>query len=556
MMKRILCLVLSALMILSFVGCSEKTKEEDMIDIGMDMSKGTVTLSLYVMSESAVSPEQEALVEEAANKIVDKYNIKLDIRYYTEDKYYTVLEDHLKKGKDGLAKINEEPYYIDENCRPIKYYPPIRDEQVDVFYFGGYDKYQKYMDAGYLADFASDLTNEGSSLKSGISSILYENATAGSEVYMMPVNAAIGEYTYMLLNKSVLKSTQLVASDITSLVSAECADLLETVKNHYPDYVPLYSSVGALAFDDIKFFGTDDKGFASNNFSILAGTYGASWSFGEENHYPEMSGINATKDNGSLTAIEQIKALKQYEFNGYYSDEDKPFAVGYVKGGTEIFDEYGDDYEIVVLEAPTLTTEGFYENMMAINTTTSDVAKSTRLLAELYSNPELINVIVRGVEGENYIVTSSDVLDKNDEPYEVLEVQVTDDKYVYEIDPNKIGNPANVRPTVDEDPLKYERILKQNREARVDLLFGYTLYGSKVKLTPMTKIAEYSVTAYNKLVDAHSSAELDAALAEIDAMMESEEVKAIFADGGIASNYMKWLTDNKIYVAPAEEKTN
>ena len=556
-MKKILCLVLSALMILSFVGCSKKTKEEDMIDIGKDMSNGTVTLSLYIMAEAAVSPEQEALVEEAANKILDKHNIKVDIRYYTEDKYYTVLEDHLKKGKDGLEKIKEEPYYIDENLRPVKYYPPIRDEQVDVFYFSGYDKYQKYMKAEYLADFSSDLTNEGSSLKSGISSVLYENATAGSEVYMMPVNAAIGEYTYMLLNKSVLKSTQLKASDIESLVSDKCVDLLKTVKTHYPEYTPLYSSVGTLAFDDIKFFGTDAQGFADNKFSILAGTYGASWGFGEENHYPAMSGINATKDNGSLTAFEQIRTLKEYEFNGYHSSSDtKPFAVGYVKGGPEVLDKYSDDYEIVVLEAPTLTTEGFYENVMAINATTSDVAKSTKLLAELYSNKELINVLVRGVEGENYIVTDSKALDENDEPYEVLEVQVTDEKFVYKIDPNKIGNAANVRPTADEDPLKYDRILKQNRDAKEDLLFGYTLYGVNVKLDPMTKIAEYSATAYNKLIEADNSAELDAAFAEIEKMMESEEVKAVFADGGIASKYIKWLTDNKIYVAPAEGTTN
>ena len=33
-------------------------------------------------------------------------------------------------------------------------------------------------------------------------------------------------------------------------------------------------------------------------------------------------------------------------------------------------------------------------------------------------------------------------------------------------------------------------------------------------------------------------------------MLASEEVKAIFADGGVSAYYMKWLTDNKIYVAP------
>ena len=556
MKKKILCLALSVLMIVaSFVSCGDKTKEEEMMDIGMDMSKGTVTLSLYIMAEEPVSAEQEALVEKAANEIVDKHNIKLDLRYFTEKDYYTTLEDHLQKGKDGLEKIKEEPYYIDENSRPVKYYPPINDCQVDVFYFSGYDRYQKYMDAEYLADFASDLTNEGSSLKSGISSLYFENATAGSEVYMMPVNKAIGEYTYMLLNKDILKSNQLVASDITSLVSDNCAELLKTVKTHYHEYAPLYSSVGALALDDIKFFGTDAKGFATDKFSILAGTYGSTWSYGEENHYPVMSGINATKDNGTLNAFDQIRTLKEYEFNGYYTDTaSKPFAVGYVKGGPEIVDKYSDDYEVVVLEAPKLTTEAFYDGVMAINATTSDAAKSARLLAELYSNVELINVLVHGVEGENYIMTNSDVFDENDEPYEVVEKQVTEDKYIYNIDANKIGNPANVYPTVDEDPLRAERILQQNREAKKDLLFGYTLYGSSVKLDPMTKIAEYSATVYDKLIEADNSTELDAVFAEIEKMMESEEVKAVFADGGISAKYMSWLTDNKIYVEPKTEE--
>jgi hypothetical protein len=394
-------------------------------------------------------------------------------------------------------------------------------------------------------------------LKGGVSSVLYENVkTVNGKYDMMPVNNAVGEYTYMLLNKKVLSSTQFNTDSIASPVSDTCAELLEMVKEYYPDYAPLYSSEGVLAFDDVKFFGTDEKGFASDDFSIIAGTYDSSWNYGVANAYPVMSGINATVDSGAKTVAEQIKVLKNYEFNGYYAteaDADKPFAVGYVKGGLEVFEKYSDDYEVIVLDTPTLTTDALYENVMAISSQTKSLSASARILAELYTNTELINILANGVEGENYIWKTSEVLDKNDEPYRVIERQAKDDRYVYNIDHSKLGNVANIYPTVDDDPARSERILEQNSDAKKDLLLGYTLYGSGINLDAMTKVAEYSASAYEKLLAAKDNDELDAVFAEIETMVASEEAQAVIKND-IANHYMKWLTEKKIYVAPTEEK--
>ena len=564
MKKKILSLALCVIMILtSLVGCAEKSRDELMNQIGEETSKGAVTLTMYILAEEKVSAEQELLVENAVNDIVDSYKIKLDLKYFTENDYYTTLEKNLARmktyygNKENLSKETEAPVYTDDNGLPTTYYPPNEEFQVDLFYFGGYDKYKLYKEKGYLANFTTELTNSASSLKGGISSILYENVKAlNGEYNMLPVNAAVGEYTYMLVNKKVLSSTQFKLDDIVSPVSAKCAELLSMVKGYYPEYVPLYSSEGVLSLDDVKFFGTDANGFASDDFSILAGTYNSDWSNGQENAYPIMSGINATVNNGNGTAIEQIKTLKSYEFNGYYAteaDADKPFAVGYVKGGLEVVDEYSDDYEVVVVDTPKLTTEALYENAIAISSQTKSLSSSARVLTELYTNEEFANILAHGVEGENYVWTTSDVLDKNDEPYRVIKKQAKDDRYIYNIDPYKIGNVAAIYSTIDDDPARSQRILDQNSDAKKDLLLGYSLYGSGINLDAMTKISEYSKTAYDKIIAAKNEAELEAALAEMNAMLESDEVKAVFADGGVSAYYMKWLTDSKIYVAPATE---
>ena len=100
MKKKILCLALCVLMIVaSFVGCAEKSRDELMNQIGEETSKGAVTLTMYILAEDKVSAEQELLVENAVNDIVDSYKIKLDLKYFTEDEYYTTLEKNLARMK-------------------------------------------------------------------------------------------------------------------------------------------------------------------------------------------------------------------------------------------------------------------------------------------------------------------------------------------------------------------------------------------------------------------------------------------------------------------------
>ena len=586
-----------------FAGCADKDKADVMNKIGMEASEGAVTLSMYLMSEAPVSDEQELAMEAAVNAITEKeFKVHLDLKYFTADKYYETLEADLKKmteyySGDGIGKKEDTPVYTDDNGLPATYYPPIEEFDVDIFYFGGYDKYVKYSEAGYLKDISTEVDGSAKALKAVINTNLLNQVKALNGKYdMIPTNRAIGEYTYLLLNKKVLQETQYAASDITSLVDEDCQDLLSLVDDIFGDeYVPLKSYTNELDLIDVEYFGVDANGMMTDDFSLIAGTYNNSWVYGAAGSYPEMSHILNTKNSGRLSAQEQIKVLKGYEFNGYFGDEadaDKPFAVGYIKGGAEVVEKYGDDYEIVPVQMPKLETEDLYEHVMAISEKTNSVKQSAEIITHLNTNEEFRNLILYGIEKENYIWVDAigedgnPVIDEDGNVYKVVSRITDDPDKVYVMDKNKTGNVVYAYPAVGENPLASDYALAQNQDLQLDYTLGFNLYNASfaklgdLDLTALKAVTVASASFYQKIVDAKTEDALNAVLDEIKAYVDGADVKAVLdmpgmeeapetdapaEDGGedtpveeekdytsVAAYYDEWLTAKALKVVEAE----
>lgn len=586
-----------------FASCAEKDKADVMNKIGQEASEGAVTLSMYLMSEAPVSDEQELAMETAVNAITEKeFKVHLDLKYFTADEYYNVLEADLKKmtefySGEGIGKKEENPVYTDENGLPITYYPPIEDFDVDIFYFGGYDKYVKYSEAGYLKDISTEVDGSAKALKAVINTNLLNQVKALNGKYdMIPTNRAIGEYTYLLLNKKVLQETQYAAGDITSLVDEDCQDLLSLVDDIFGDeYVPLKSYTNELDLIDVEYFGVDANGMMTDDFSLIAGTYNNSWAYGAAGSYPEMSHILNTKDCGRLSAQEQIKVLKGYEFNGYLGDEadaDKPFAVGYIKGGAEVVEKYGDDYEIVPVQMPKLETADIYEHVMAISEKTNSVKQSAEIITHLNTNEEFRNLILYGIEKENYIWVDAigedgnPVIDEDGNVYKVVSRITDDPEKLYVMDKNKTGNVIYAYPAVGENPLASDNALAQNQDLQLDYTLGFNLYNASfaklgdLDLTALKAVTVASASFYQKIVDAKTEDALNAVLDEIKAYVDGADVKAVLdmpgmeeapetdapaEDGGedtpveeekdytsVAAYYDEWLTAKALKVVEAE----
>ena len=438
MKKKILCLALCVIMVVaSLVGCQEENKQEIMNAIGKEASKGALTVTVMLLAEEKVSTEQEELVEAAVNEHMSYYNIRLDLKYYTEDKYYDTLEENLEmmykvsKGEVKAATNNKESetkyLYIDENGLPTVYYPPNPDYHVDIFYFGGYDRYLKYKSIdingdgvvdtkdgdGYFADVSTEVsTGKGKGLQNGISAVLFEGVKGSfdGKVNMVPCNNQMGEYSYLVFNKDVLENTAFTAEQLSDFSNGMFSDFMRIVSD------ASYSSAY-----DLIYSAEDDVPAELKNYTVVT------------------------------------------------EKSDKPFVIEYIKGDITLpqkyYDEYGDKYELVVFEKPVVERDDLCENAFGVCRYTNEKAQTALVLAELYTNKEIINLLAHGVEGTNYTWVDSGVYDENYEPYQVLK-KITDDKdLIYDMDIAKIGNSAEAYPTVDDDPRRTEYILDQNSDA-------------------------------------------------------------------------------------------
>ena len=569
MKKRLISLLLvSVMLLLCFVGCAEKTGDEVKAAIGEKASADAVTISMYLMSEKPVSKKQEALMEEKVNEVTEgKYKIHVDLVYYTPDVYYEKLEKNLKKMNDyyssgNVGKTEGKPVYIDENGLPMVYYPPIESFDVDIFYFGGYEKYVQYKNAGYLKTIDAQ-DGSAKTLFSVINKTLKEQFFEVNGGYnAVPTNRKIGEYTYLLLNKDVLDTTKYSKDDITSLVSENCQDLLDIVSTNeeFEAYVPLYSSEGEINTVGVKYFGADSKGKLTNRFSVLGGTYNSAWTKGSQGAYPAMDSIFDSKNNGNFTVKEQIDILKGYSFSGYYGDKDdadKPFAVGYVKGGAEVIEQYSKDYEIVVAEAPKLDTEDLYESLFGISTYGNSSKASIEILTLLNTDEDFRNLILYGVEGENYVWADSEICDEYGNPYSVVSRQTKDPDKTYVMSALKTGNMALAYPAAGEDPMAVEHLKNQNEDLVCDYVLGFSFFeGVKSKkidsksFEALLKLCKKSDDIYKKIEKASNSEELEAAWAELEALTKTAEYKAVTntAEGSKSplAYYKNWLADKEL----------
>ena len=556
-----------------FAGCAEKTGDEIKEQIGKEASADAVRLSMYLMSEEKVSDKQLLLMEQKVNELTEaKYKIHLELEYATPTEYYAKLEanlakmaEHYKGGSAG--KTSDNPEYTDKNGLPKVHYPAIEPFDVDIFYFSGYEKYVEYKSLGYLRKIDEEMVGSAKALKAVINNSLVEQFKAvNGGYYAVPTNCAIGEYTYLLVNKDVLNTTHYSTKDIKSLVDENCQDLLEIVSSELKDYVPLYSSTGELDTLGVKYFGTDATGLPTNDFSIFGGTTNSAWTFGAQNSFPVMNSILDSADNGNFGIKEQINVLNGYKTKGYYgteADADKAFAVGYVKGGTEVVEKYADDYEIVVVEKPTLEHKDLYENLFAVAHNTNSVSASMEILTYLNTDEEFRNLLLYGVEGENYTWVDSEEFDAHGNPYRVVSRQTKDPDKLYLMDVFKTGNVAIAYPAVGDDPVASQRILDQNADIVVDYVLGFSFYDGlkaekidKASFDALVAVDTEAAAIYKELLAADTQEKIDAAMTKLEALAQTDNFKAVMnsAEGSTSpyAYYMSWLAEKKLYVAPTE----
>lgn len=591
MNKRIISLLLCVVMLLplSLTGCSSGS-DDALTDIAEDAAKNAITLTMYLLADKPVSPEQEAKIEKAVNKITKaNFKVALDLRYYTEDQYTTVIESALEASQlaaeeakqNGLKPSVTEPGETTEELMAINpetgipeiVYPTASENQIDIFYLSGFDKFSTYKENKWLKDISSQLSGEAAILGDYIApQYLTYSKQLGGGLYFVPNNVVAGEYTYLLLNKEVLKKLNYTSTEgFTSLTCENVKDILENVAAYHKDYLPLYSATGDIDTVNTNYYGFDEAGNLTNGFSVIGGSYEGNAKYGVTGNYYGYESVFADR-----AFTDQLTALMDYRFKGYYgteADSEKPFAVGFVKGNAELAEIYGDEYEMVAVEKPRLSTDDLFGNGFAVSNfvEAKNVSRAVEIITYLNTNVAFRNLFLYGIEGENYQLIESEMENAYGEKYKY--VRRLNDSYSMSLE--KTGNTILAYPVEGEYVNIREYQKTQNRDMLLRLDLGFFVEYLETKRKPQTmnmnivhKVREYSQDVYSRIMACKDMEEFEDLLKALKKEVNKNEyveiMKSIsysteradyaekaakYGEGcSFAHVYFTWLEDNKIYV--------
>ena len=565
MKKRILCLLLGLVMILSamsFVGCAGEEEEE------ADVAKntGAKTITLRIISEKYVCNTDEELaaylknecgndktsqkykdmldtmkayetVESEISKVTkSNYKTNVDILFYTEENYYDLMETAMaeyaleQKNAENAQRALE--YYMEEykeydpeapesaikkafykyfpeyekykdfdaeggtsagddvyveNDLGIKelVYPEAEENQLDIVYLSGYDMYTKYIENEWIVGLNSYISTTGKQLTYNISPTLLNGVKYDGETYAVPNNVQIGEYTYMLVDKTLATKYKYTYDSFENLI--DCRYFIDDVATNekvlpidasFKECMDLYTWYWNIGIEVDPDLGVSTYTINPNNEFFVLGT-----------HYKDPASIGRGFIDLGFNNLftdpeyrEMYLTLKEYEFNGCYksaNDKRGDAAVSFVNGNYAMLreanenngvytDENGSEYFLYVAKYPKADEKSLYGNMFAISANSKQTQACMEVINLINTNSKVRNLLQYGIkQGEhldgqipNYAI---------DEETGVLKRL----NNLYMMDIEKTGNCFIAYPEEGLAPDYWEDSKAQNNDALIDPLLGF-----------------------------------------------------------------------------------
>ena len=477
-MKRgILCILLSLLLLVPmFASCQQEA----------DLSGTEASIyTFYTIVDEQTSEEAIHQVELALNRIMFyRLGVILKLEMVTEDEYDKLIEDKFaeveayqeekknsNKKEDSSASSEEvEETSVDlmtgdrildllEDGEEI----PLDEPRLDIFLVRGYDKYYELASNNKLAALDEKLNNEAKQLKSSIHSTLFTAALVDKKTYGVPVNNAIGEYTYLVFDKEILDKHNIDPNTLKSVEDLQ--DYLELVKTNDPDVVPLKN---AMAPTNINFLSSEGFPAIINSSGEVVDTYSN----------------KAFKNYYSMIA--------RYQALGYLSDsvataeeaaDDTRYAVRIESGNIDSIEarlkDTGYEYEYSLYSNPLATNETTIDNIFCVSkfAASSELGDIMEILTAINTDSQLMNLLTYGVENENYILNDDKQVERLPESPSI-------------INPNYVGNCFITYTLAGENPEKWNNDIKQNQDAIVSPSLGFTSSREKFKYKVTTEVED------------------------------------------------------------------
>lgn len=428
-------------------GCSNMEDDEDPTETGEEENDGLtrsgMTLTLWVPTQEGTTEESLELVEEAINKITQaEYDTAIKLYGIPTDEYEDAVkkqvgdinirveeaekkaierrkaEREAAKRGETLPPLEEEedsttknPYDLIVNSGAG--YPHVEENQMDIFLIRGYDNYRYYTDNYFVQSLNEEINGPSKVLKSYIYPSFFDAAEVDGTIYGVPNNHALGEYTYLLVNKELATKYGYTQKDLMSVVN--CQQFVENVAAGEVGVTPVW---GNIEPSYMQYW----SGRTADDFSVLASRVTAGL---------ELTGIKLNNVFSITEYVDTVYIQKLFAERGYISTADsvEKFGIGLVKSTpAEIEAMYADEYYVNVHQNPKGTLDDYCSAVFAVSSFTESTSRSMEIITLLNTSEELRTVLQYGVEGQHW---------KQDELNNDVIVKLSDD---YNMDILDTGN--------------------------------------------------------------------------------------------------------------------
>lgn len=322
--------------------------------------------TVKILAPGDASTDDCAKISEAASKI-------------TEEKFNTKVE---------LTRVGFGSYDQQVNLTLAS------SEKLDLMYeYCG--NVTSAISSGQIVPITDYLDSYGSDMKSQISDSDWKCVTFNGDIYGVPANKEKATGWGFAMNKEMADATGIDYSSIKT--EEELEPLLEKVKEMYPDVYPIVSNNGSMSLMTDQ----DDLG-------------------GDIGSLESASGDNTTVINyyGTDEYMNEMKLRYDWAQKGLLmpdastSTENANSLIGAGKGfgrftntkpGIEKEMEKEVEKEVVVLEmVKPYTTTTRVDIVWYVPHNSEKPERAVQVLNEIYTNPDLANLFINGLEGKHY----------------------------------------------------------------------------------------------------------------------------------------------------------
>ncbi len=428
-MKKFLSLFLCLVMlVLALASCSSGTDDDP-----TKADRPNLTLKIAVVVDDNTTAEGIAAMQNAFNSVSSvALSTKAEFVCFKASEYETAMRTEMERlssaGELGDADAEQNKADAPDGAGSAVSaddYPVATNTQFDLVLIAGEDMYKEYVAKNWIINLNDYLTGTYKKLNTKVIDRAMSTLLIDGSCYAIPTASAYGTYSYLAVNKTVLDYYHIPTADITDLASAyqifgriasePAAEGMQKWIDHYTangkTFAPVYNTAESFTLPGLKYLSHD------GGETLIGSYFGRGQGFGVWFNQ-NMSGTMNLLQNAQYKSYLTMK----YEFGakGYFGTETEDnFIIGIVEGDYTLRDS-NEEYYYVPLSNPVMKREEVFDTMLAVSAFTVDKARSVEILQELMTNDtgnDLLNIILYGVETENYYLEDGVVRLRNSYTY-------------------------------------------------------------------------------------------------------------------------------------------